>query len=154
MFNLRFTFILLIILLVPYYLRYKNNEPYPSVLLPSGGYNLTKRNNNTAILERSHLYGLNHAGKWQRMDVAKILKPIPYHYSKIMFDENRGILDRSGPHNSDVLELGSWLKLKLRRQQLSYAKLKMVYYKNTVDLTNGRLTDSIITHEKLFAVRD
>jgi hypothetical protein len=142
----------MIALLAPFYLRYKKKEPYPSVLLPSGGYNMRKLHNNTAIIESSNLYGLNYNGNWQRIDEFKLLYPIPSHYFKFMFYKDKAIYDRNRSSGPAILELGAWLKSKLEGQQMSGSRIKMVSYKKMYDLENGKLLDSTVIDEKVITV--
>ena len=152
MFSLRFTFILAIILIIPFYLRYRYTEPYPAVLLPSGGYYMRKLGENTAMIENSSLWGLKSDGNWKQINDAQLLYPIPTHYFKFMFDQSSSMFDHKVMDGPNALELSGWLRTKLMNQQIVGPKIKLVVYKKTFYLHNGKMRDSIIINEKFISI--
>ncbi len=163
MFSLRFTFFLLIILIVPYCLRFKYGdvlEIYPSIMLPSGIYKLWKKHDQVEI-EYTGFSGKDKNGNWQDVNNIEFMKPIPDHYLTVInlsiSSTNDTGYNLAGSRllqqlkklkilkaykeksRTNIQELNSWIRMKLSDQELDTLQIKKVLHKVIISTINGTI---------------
>ncbi len=170
MFSLRFTLVLLAVLLIPYFLRSKYGvalEPYPAVMLPSGSGTVDVDPDKTKVKFTS-LYALNTEGTWSKVDNARLLYPIPIQYLNPILAKEFGLKENAGAirpgiqselagnlsmawakqiTEQDKKEARAWLGKKLKQQNFQESSLKVVQTVETISIPDGRKLNSRVAYE-------
>lgn len=171
MFSIRFTIVLLTILLVPFLLRFRYGsmlEPYPAILLPSGATKATVAE--TEFIARYKvLYGQLEDGSWRRVDERLLLYPIPGQYEDLILSTAFGLKPAEPVRKGGMLnvlgrlgilrykrlteahqaEAKRWVKEKLREQGFTNPVLKIVQREEVVTVPEGKIIKVKITHENI-----
>jgi hypothetical protein len=171
MFSLRFTIVLLTILLVPFLLRHRYGstmEPYPSILLPAVA---TKDKVAETQFNARYkvLYGQLGDGTWRRVDERLLLYPIPVQYEGIILSREFGLkppepAGRGGLQNvlgrlgilrskrlteEDQAGAKRWIKEKLREQGFTRPVLKIAQREEVVTVPEGEIVSAKNTDENI-----
>ena len=171
MFSLRFTLVLLTILLVPFLLRSRYGstlEPYPAILLPAGA---TKDQVAETQFKARYkvLYGQLEDGTWRRVDERLLLYPIPVQYEGLILSREFGLkppepAGRTGIQNvlgrlgilrykhltaEDQAAAKRWVKAKLREQGFTRPVLKIAQREEVVAVPKGKIVKAKNTDEKI-----
>ncbi len=171
MFSLRFTIVLLTILLVPFLLRHRYGsklEPYPAILLPAVA--TQEKAAETQFNARyTVLYGQRGDGTWKRVDERLLLYPIPVQYEGVILSRELGLkppepAGRAGIQNvlgrlgllryrrlteEDQVAAKRWVKEKLRQQGFTRPVLKIAQREEVVAVPGGETVSAKITDEKI-----
>ncbi|MBD0257999.1 MAG: hypothetical protein ICV83_19980 [Cytophagales bacterium] len=171
MFSLRFTIVLLAILLVPFLLRHRygsSMEPYPAILLPAVATK-DKVAETEFNVRYKVLYGQLGDGTWRRVDERRLLYPIPVQYEGLILSREFGlkppepaggagiqnVLGRLGILRSKRLteeeqaEAKRWVKEKLREQGFTRPVLKIAQREEVVAVPGGETLVAKNTDEKI-----
>jgi hypothetical protein len=159
MHSIRFTFFLLLILFVPFYLMKIGYEPYPAILLPEGAGIMLKKNDRITF-NYFEVYGLNEKKGWQKIDADQLLTPLPSQYFDSILDK----LDSSSYTTTKKYKLlqryhllenlytqhsaDQWFISKLKQQHLYPYTLRTVNLTVTINLATGKEFNKI-TDEKI-----
>jgi hypothetical protein len=171
MFSLRFTIVLLTILLAPFLLRHRYGstmEPYPAILLPAVA---TKDKVADTQFKASYkvLYGQLEDGTWRSVDERLLLYPIPVQYEGLILSREfglkppepaggagiRNVLARLGilrsrrPTEEDQAAAKRWVKEKLREQGFTRPVLKIAQREEVVAVPGGETLSAKNTDEKI-----
>jgi hypothetical protein len=171
MFSLRFTIVLLAILLVPFLLRHRYGstlEPYPAILLPAVA---TKDKVAETQFNASYkvLYGQREDGTWRRVDERLLLYPIPVQYEGVILSRAFGLkppepAGRAGIRNvlgrlgilrykrltgEDQAETKRWVKEKLREQGFTRPVIKIAQREEVVAVPGGEILSAKNTDENI-----
>src|SRR5690606_18507053 len=101
MFSLRFTLFLLIVLMLPYILRFKFGdkfEPFPAILLPSGAVK-TPMDANEIISWPISIFAQKEDESWVQVDTKALLYPVPANNHSHIFRRDFGIANE--PEHGD-----------------------------------------------------
>jgi hypothetical protein len=171
MFPLRFTILLLTILLVPFLLRHRYGstmEPYPAILLPAVATK-DKVADTQFNARYKVLYGQLEDGTWRRVDERRLLYPIPVQYEGLILGREfglkppepagaagiRNVLGRLGilrprrPTGEDQAAAKRWVKEKLREQGFTRSVLKIAQREEVVAVPGGEIVEAKNTDEKI-----
>ena len=171
MFSLRFTIVLLTILLVPFLLRHRYGstlEPYPAILLPAAA---TKDKVAETQFNARYkvLYGQLEDGTWRRVDERLLLYPIPVQYEYFILSRAFGLkppepAGKAGIQNvlgrlgilrykrlteEDQAEAKRWVKEKLREQGFTKPVLKIAQREEVVAVPAGETLEAKDTDENI-----
>jgi hypothetical protein len=147
MFNLKSAFVILVVFLLPFCLRFVGFEPYPAILLPSGASKIKKADEKISF-EVTKLYALNERGNWAEIDQKQFMSPIPVYYLDYILDQNLGLNKRS----VNTEELYHWIKDKLAAQKLQGTEMKITTYTTTFSLNSKTVIGSKIKNEKIISL--
>lgn len=171
MFPLRFTIVLLMVLLAPFLLRHRYGsrmEPYPAILLPAVA---TKdKVAETRFNARYQvLYGQRGDGTWQPVDERLLLYPIHVQYEGVILSRELGLkppepAGRAGVQSglgrlglfryrhltgADQAAAKRWVKDKLRQQGFTRPVLKIATRAEVVAVPGGETVSAKDTDEKI-----
>jgi len=156
LFSVRFTLILAALLIGPLLVRhYTSSEPWPAVLLPSGG-GLIRKYDGIALFEVVEVKAVDRSGKELRIDPQDLIDPIPPQYFRALSENRFGydltalrkVQTRSGkwvlyfprkiPSLAERKEASRWLASRVRRKQRDYYKLSLRREVLSVEIGSGR----------------
>ena len=160
MYSTKFSFLLLIILLIPFGLKLTNHEPYPAIILPDGSSNIYKKDNQLNVDIRK-IYGLDEHNHWKEVNQYLFMAPIPVRYFTyvILLDFNVGLLEEKwrkiynyfdsiglprgtlSTTANEVRQRNQWIKDKLARQNLSTSRIKIA----TITMVTSTDSHSLLT---------
>ena len=173
MFSLRFTIILLIVLGIPFLLRYKYKEkyePFPAILLPSGAYRASVASSEFNV-NYTDLVAQKEDGSWDIVDAKLLLYPLPAHNYRYVYEREFGLKVPAEPMDRRFVRLlkslnilksrswtdqdkertKSWLEQRLKEQGFSGTVLGIVYKEKIVSISSGEiLSDDIIDEKVLY----
>lgn len=91
MFSVRFTIVLIFVLMIPFILRTLSYrlEPYPALLFP-GGEGMVSVPLDSAITnyQFTELHGYREGIGWEKIDEFELIKPVPQHYLRNILKHN------------------------------------------------------------------
>ncbi|MCE6992755.1 hypothetical protein [Dyadobacter sp. CY323] len=158
-------------LLIPFFLKTIGFEPYPAVLLPTGGIRI-KNNNGLATFKTTELSAFDVISKkWIDVDEGKFIQPIPIHYFRYLTDQKFGLdkgnaiaKSRKGKlmsklgikmdiKNNDIgkereEEVKKWIKYRLSAQSIVSSKIRILTEVRSISLTTGLITKTYIENEE------
>ncbi|MCD8742072.1 hypothetical protein LT679_15770 [Mucilaginibacter roseus] len=169
MYSTRFTFLLLLCLIIPFSLRLMKYEPYPAVLLPSGPQTV-KKTQGSIRMEFKQVFGLNPNNNWKRIEPKEFMHPAPAAYLTNLTLKNMGFKElkphlfngryalvnhffrfhRGGATNSNTEDLRDWLKGRLAKSGYQTSKIRVSTYVNTISTANGEITKKELKEEKYY----
>ena len=173
MFSLRFTIVLLIMLAVPFLIRYKYREkyePFPAVLLPAGAAKAPVLAGEFKV-DYIDLVAQRADGAWETVDAKLLLYPLPYNNHKHVYEREFGLTDPPAPEDRRFVRLlvnlnilkarngteqdkektKNWLGQRLKQQGFTGAVLAIVYKEKIVSISSGEiLSDDIIDEKVLY----
>ena len=168
MISTKATFVLLILLGVPFVLTTFGFEPYPAIILPSGAGNIRKQGNQIDIPLKK-IFGLNSQTQWAEIDPVRFSYPMHIQYYPLLLDTNLGFKDvkltwrekwieektgiRRKKHQPGTSEVVAYIQHKLSEQNLDTTQIKIVDYIETVSLENNRSLSTKIVHEEIIYLR-
>lgn len=169
MYSLRFTGILIVILVVPLLLRLRDLEPYPAALFPSGP-GVLKLSNNAVSMPYRVILGLRPSGKWEEIETKSFLKPASLQNLTPLLNINFGFGVKEKPKHGkftfikdllnfnrpvataeDELELKQWLNSRLKKQGYLPNYIKVYSCVNTISTLTGAVVSKKILNEKTIA---
>ncbi|MFT2011406.1 hypothetical protein ACMA1I_22225 [Pontibacter sp. 13R65] len=170
MFSLRFTIVLLAILLIPCLIRVKyGHELFPSMMMPSGARKVQVGSEKFEVSYTTP-FAMKKDGSWDRVDIKRFLDPIPPHFQKYILDREFGLKENQPPpafgsltpilvklnivksrdaNEHDRKEVKIWLKRKLQEQGFFEDKFKIVRIDEVISIPDGNKLSEENTDEKI-----
>ena len=171
LFPIKFTLLLVIILVVPLLRRiFVGGEPYPAILLPSGATKINLANETVSVRIIS-IYGYGRDGRLHRITAQQLLSPIPNHYLFGIVRNEFGLtgktdiklwdkilnminveIKRKNIQNKEenIQEAKTWLKHKLEGLELSNSSIIVRHELLEIDRTTGKEVTNKINNEQVF----
>lgn len=165
MYSLKFTIIFLLILSIPFFLRWKELEPYPSVLMPEGAHIYYRVNGNINV-PYDFLYAKNLVGEWQKVNIDSFMGQVPVQYypyvvSKIFNSdsimrnsrrfrimEELSIDNRYKWAGNERQVLNAWVKERLTAQGLNSSAIKRVGYDELIATSTKKVVSKTINKDQ------
>lgn len=160
MYSVRFTILLALLLAIPYLLRFKGLELYPAILLPEGAAT-------TSDVSYTLLYGRTSSGSWRELNLAHFGYPMPAQYmtpvikrfsgdynadpnsSKSVWLEKLHLSDRYNLTTEDKKMGDRWFQERLKHYGMDTSSIKLVTYKQQLDLDASGERPKTIAHEQI-----
>ncbi len=163
MHSVKSSVLLVLILIIPFWLKLKGYEPYPAILFPDGSGNLVKENNQINI-DVKEVYALDKNNNWRKVDPNRFFSPVPGKYFSygIMRDFQLGLTEAK-QHKilkrfhialpavpvSDIEERNAWIKGKLEKQQLNSSVIRIAVVRQVYSADSGKLIAKQIKNDKI-----
>jgi len=160
MYSIRTTALIIILLAIPFFMRYKGFEPYPAVLLPDGAVTATSVN-------YTCLFGRTKQGIWQELPSDQFFQPIPVQYSSHLIKSignfyqqdsmsSRSILlrklhmgNRFQPDDSTKLIANNWVRQQLFKLKMDTTTLKLTTYRQELVTDTDGIRQKNIENERI-----
>lgn len=164
MYSLRFTILFFLVLSVPFFLRWKELEPYPSILLPEGAHTYSRTNGNIDVMY-DVLYGKNKAGDWQQVNIDSFMGQTPVQYypyvmskifngDSVMASSRRFRIMAKLPvdnrykwTDNERTGLNEWVKMRFSSIGLDTSLVRRTIYEDVISTETKSLVSKNITSE-------
>lgn len=174
MFSLRFSMILMILLIIPLFLRISFGnfyEPYPAILLPSGAGKVPVQKDNFTV-KYLELYSQDKNGNWIKLNTHDLLYPIPVQYQSTIISNGFGlekkanlgnrrierilmkmrIIKNRDPSQRHISKANDWLIGQLNILGLKEPVIKIVQKEDLISTASGKIINDNTVYEKIICL--